>query len=109
MGSRVKDRLARQSNRAVFVVMLCADVVVFGAGIPLERYSLLAAADASSTALLILALLVANFMLFGVVLLAIATTSLLVNRAVKQFVHRPVKVIRGEVESASIYGSESRQ
>lgn len=94
----LKRLLARASNRTLFSVMLCADVVVFAAGIPLERYCLLAAADRSSTALLILALLGANVVLLGVLLVAVASSSILMTRTVSRFLGKPVAVVRGEVD-----------
>lgn len=103
---QLRTVFARQSNRNILIVMLCADALTFSGGMLLERYSLIVAADKSSSALLILGLLAANFALFGVVLVAIAATSFLAGRVVQYFLHRPVTVIRGEVEAASVAESE---
>lgn len=64
--------------------MVAADVATFAGGLPLERYSLISAADPSSSIALILALLGANFALLAIVGLAIAATSLLASRAVSR-------------------------
>lgn len=73
--------MQRQPSRNVAAVMVAADVALFAGGLPLERCSLIAAADPSSSIALIAALLAANFALLGIAGLAIAATSLLARRA----------------------------
>lgn len=81
----ISRALAGKSNRTVFAVMLCADLVVFAGGLPLERYSLVAAADESSSAATIVVLLLGNLMLIGMLCVAIVSSTLLINRVVHRF------------------------
>ncbi len=105
--SAVHAAIAAQSMRTLFFMTVLADLLVFGGGIPLGRYSLSAAADSSSSALLIAGLLAANIALLGVLFIAIACTTLLSHRIIRRFFTpvRTVKVVRGEIDTAE---SEAR-
>lgn len=93
---RLPDSL---STPALVSVMLALDIVTFGAGLPLERYSLLAAADPSSSAALIAQLLFANVLLLGATLLAAASTAMFLRRIAARLCRRTVRVVKGEVSS----------
>lgn len=101
----IRARLATQSMGMLFLLTLLADVVVFGGGIPLGRFSLIAAADKSSSALLIATLLAANIALLGVLTVAMLCNSLLITRVVRWLAGRSrtayVRVERGEIETAA--------
>lgn len=77
--------LAKHSNRAVLMVMLSADLVLFAGGLPLERYSLSAAADKSSSVATILVLLLGNCVLIWMLGVALVSSTLLINRVVDRF------------------------
>lgn len=95
----LQQTLSCYSNRTLFFTMLAADAVVFGCGIPLERYSLMEAADKNSTALMILALLTANVLLLAILLFAIAVSSVLMTRTINRFFRKRVAVVRGEIDT----------
>jgi hypothetical protein len=103
MGRLLRNALARQSNRDLLVLALAADILIFVAGMPLERYSLMAAADKSSTALLIAALLACNIALPLALFFAIVCNTLVINRVVSRFLRKPrfVWVERGEIKVAA--------
>lgn len=81
----ISSVLAGRSNRVVLSVVLCADLVVFAGGLPLERYSLIAAADKSSSVSTIVFLLLGNVALLGTLAVAIVSSTLLINRIVHRF------------------------
>ena len=68
------------SNRALVAYLLVSDAAIFGGGAWLERFSLSAAADPKTSALLILALLTANFVLLVLLLSAVGATTIGVAR-----------------------------
>lgn len=68
------------SNRALVAYLVISDAAIFGGGAWLERFSLSAAADPKTSAVLILALLTANFALLVLLLSAVGATSLCVAR-----------------------------
>lgn len=100
--------LGERSNRTVVAVMLAADAMVFGAGLPLERYSLSAAADKSSSAATIVGLLFGNLALLAMLFVAIASSTLLINRLSRRFWPSAhcITVERGEIE---VRGSTARR
>lgn len=97
----MRARLSRLSNRMLLALTLSIDVVVFGGGGYLERVSLRAAANPSSTSALILWLLAANFALFGLVIAGLTVNGLLISRVLRRFFSQPsyVKVERGVIET----------
>lgn len=90
--------LTRWSTGKVAGLMILADAVVFSVGIPLERQALIAAADRSSSAMLIFGFLAANIALLLVAIVGISATSILLSRLAKRFLNVAVRVERGEIE-----------
>jgi hypothetical protein len=68
------------SNRALVAYLILSDAAIFGGGVWLERFSLSAAADPKTSALLILALLAANFVLLLLLLGAVGAATVGIAR-----------------------------
>jgi len=86
----IRSAFSACSNRGLFALVVGGDLAVLAITAPLERYALRAAADPSSSAMLIGILLAANI--------------LLPWRARTASTFRRARVIRGEVKQTALKG-----
>lgn len=77
---RVRVRRFAFSSRALVAFLVCADAAIFAGGTGLARYSFSVAVDPRSSAILILALLLANFVLLTLLFAALAAGGIIVSR-----------------------------
>lgn len=84
-------RRARFSNRMLVAFLIAADGAIFAGGASLERYSFSVAADPRSSALLILALLLANFVLLALLLAAVTAGGVVAARLASGAIARAIR------------------
>ena len=87
--------LSNCSTRFLVGVVILGDLAAVASFFPLERFSLISAADKSSSAWLLLGLLIANLLLLALVFFLIAASATLAGRL---WTRRRVRVITGTVE-----------
>ena len=80
MVQAVRRILGSLSNVRLVVLVACADALLLGATVPLERYALAEAANPSTSRLLIVLLLVMNLALLGAVCAAMGAATILTAR-----------------------------
>ncbi|HKU68789.1 MAG TPA: hypothetical protein VJP85_13510 [Candidatus Baltobacteraceae bacterium] len=76
------------SNRTLLAFLIAADLAIFGGGAWLTKYSFSVAADPRSSALLILALLLANLVLLVLLFVAITAGGVVATRLAAQAIAR---------------------
>ena len=91
----VRRILTNSSTRFLVAVVVLGDLAAVASFIPLERFSLISVADKSSSARLLLGLLVANLTLLALIFFLIAASGTLAARFLSR---RRVRVITGTVE-----------
>ena len=95
MIASIRRFLTNCSTRFLLAIVVLGDLAAIVSFVPLERFSLASAADKSSSAWLLLALLLANVTLVLLIFFLIGASATLASRFLAR---RRVRVITGTIE-----------